>query len=553
MKWFFSCSGGRPWAVLAELAALAALWVAAALAVGCDDASLGGERGTDTGATADTSNLDTFGLDSTPDPADVEDAVDAPSDPDTADVFALDVADAADTADTLDTQDTSDPDAADTLDTQDATDPDAADSPDTLEPPPYAPARYPADTLRSPINGYTADRLQDIYDARPTGPRDDVLMKVGASGTVSTRLVFCFAPTSSYGYDLDGRSHLQDTIDHFNQAILSGGTTSFDRVTLAAEVGRSASWVISGTPSPLEQEIDAISPRFALVNYGTNDMGLGATYESALWPFVVNMTALLDQLEAEGIIPIITGLNPRGDSASAERWAKTYNAVTRALAEQRQVPFIDLLGASDPLANHGLLSDGIHGNSYTVDGSAQPCVFTAQGLAFNYNQRNLLTLATLDAVREVVLEGAPPPDPTADTWQGDGSPQNPFVIDRLPFSHSANTQTSPHRLINSYPACDSGQNEGGAELYYRLSLQAPTAVRWMVFDDATADLDLHLLGASGNPATCTARNDRIIQGSLGAGEHVLVVDSFVSSNGTERPGAFLLVVVPCEVGDPSCQ
>jgi hypothetical protein len=423
---------------------------------------------------------------------------------------------------------------------------------DTSDPPPPTPARYLTDSLRSPINGYVRERLLAIYDIRPDGPRDDVFMKVGASGTVSTRLVHCFAPSppSGYTYDLDGRAQLQETIDHF-RATTPAGATSFDRVTLAAEIGRSASWAISGAPSPLQREVAALNPRFALVNYGTNDMGLGATYESALWPFMRNMTALIDALLAQGIIPIITGLNPRDDLDGARLWAPIYNDATRALAEQYQVPYIDLLRASTPLAGLGMLSDGIHGNSYTVSGGAQPCIFTPEGLGFNYNNRNLLTLEALHDVRAVTLNGAPAPDPDTTPWQGDGSPQSPFLIDRLPFSHSADTAQSPHSLISGYPACDSGQNESGPELYYKLTLTAPTALRVMVFDDAVVDIDLHRLGASGDPASCADRHDRFLQGLLPAGDHTFVLDTFVGG-GTPRAGAYLLVVSPCDPDDTTC-
>ena len=74
----------------------------------------------------------------------------------------------------------------------------------------------------------------------------------------------------------------------------------------------------------MSQEISAINPRFALVSYGTNDMQQGATHLSALFSFYDNYTALLDELMGQGIIPIVTGLPPRGDNATATDWARTY-------------------------------------------------------------------------------------------------------------------------------------------------------------------------------------------------------------------------------------
>lgn len=201
---------------------------------------------------------------------------------------------------------------------------------------PSLPARYPADALLSPITESVASVLRGIA-GRSDLPDPQVFMKVGASGTVSSNFLRCFAgiPGSPYALDLDGRAELQPAIDHF-RAGDAAGATPFDRVSLAAMSGRSAVWAISGSPSPLEQEIAAINPRIALVNYGTNDMQLGTTHRSALWPFFANFSSLLDQVMGRGIVPVVTGLNPRTDLTSARLWVPTYNALTRAMAEARQ-------------------------------------------------------------------------------------------------------------------------------------------------------------------------------------------------------------------------
>ncbi len=331
------------------------------------------------------------------------------------------------------------------------------------------PTRYTESTLRSPVTETVATRLRDIATAEP-GRSDNVFMKVGASGTVSQHFMTCLAGSAQPGYtlDLDGRDDLLPSVNWFRTGE-ADGSTPFDRETLAAKIGRSATWAISGSPSPLETEIDAIDPRFALVNYGTNDMQLGTTHASALWPFYENLSALLDELEDGGIVPIVTGLNPRADLTDATAWVPTYNAVTLGVAEARQLPFINLYRAVNDLADHGLVGDGVHGNAYSSGGS-QPCVFTPGGLEFNYNVRNLLTMQVLDLVKlAVVDEVAMDAQEGSARIAGAGTIEDPFVIDQLPFTHWIDTSESESRLIDTYSGCAADQDESGPEYFYALA------------------------------------------------------------------------------------
>ena len=420
-------------------------------------------------------------------------------------------------------------------------------------PDPWAalPARYPPDQVLSPITPVVADELRAIAAAVP-GRDAHVFMKAGASGTVSPNLLHCFAglPGAFYTVELGGETDLEATIDHF-RAGDAAGTTPFDRPTLCAQVGKTAAWALGGSPSPLESEIAAVDPRFAVVNYGTNDMQMGTTYRSALFPFFANHSTLVDRLLAEGIVPLVSGLGPRGDSIAAARWVPTYDAVTRAIAEARQVPYLDMFVAYADLPGLGLSGDGLHGNVYVDGGIAKPCVFDALGLEHAYNTRNLYTLRAFDRMRRVVLDGEPAPDAPTPPVAGSGTAVDPFVVDRLPFTHTADTSTSTDSAIDAYPACDSGQDESGPERVYRFELEADTALRIVVLDRNGVDVDLHLLGDSPDPGSCLERRDRIIERALPAGVYHVVVDSFVAG-GVAAAGPYTLVVLACEPGDPDC-
>jgi hypothetical protein len=68
------------------------------------------------------------------------------------------------------------------------------------------------------------------------GPRDDAFAKVGASSTVSSGFLHCFAgPT----IDLGGRAHLSESIEYFS-TMDPAGVSLWRRESTAAVVGWSA-------------------------------------------------------------------------------------------------------------------------------------------------------------------------------------------------------------------------------------------------------------------------------------------------------------------------
>lgn len=409
------------------------------------------------------------------------------------------------------------------------------------EPPaPEHPALYPGGRTHSPITPFVAERIRAIA-AAATSAQPDVFMKVGASSTVSRSTLFCFADGP---VDLAEHRELDPTLQHF----LGGdaaGTTPFDRESEAAEVGRTAAWAIAGDPSPIDVERAALSPSIALVHYGTNDMGGGATFESALVAFQRNMTTLVDGLVEEGIIPVVFGVTRRGDDDDANHWVSAFNAASRGVAQREQVPFVDLHHAIDPLPGHGLGGDGLHLEAY--EGGA--CVLDADGLQHGYNVRNLVALEVLDRARAVIVDGVDALDPAAAALPGSGAAGDPWLIPGLPFAHDGSS-TSGARDVDVYPAC-SDADESGPELWYRLDLEEPTRIRALVLDGAGVDVDLHLVGDVASGDGCLARGHHRLEATLDPGTYHLAIDTFVAGD-VELSGDYLLVLVACDEDDASC-
>lgn len=404
--------------------------------------------------------------------------------------------------------------------------PDAGGGVDVLDPP----ALYPTDRTLSPISPSVVRSLTAI-DARGASLHGDVFAKVGDSITVSTAFMNCFAGTN---VNLAGRTELQPTIDLF-KAGDAAGTNPFVRVSLAASVGKTAGWAITGAPSPLTQETAAIAPRYALVMFGTNDVGNGTAY---IHTFAANMLTLVDQLMADGTVPILSSIPPRDDNATVDLMVPRYNEVVRAIAQGRQIPIMDLHRELMSLPDHGLLtSDHVHPNSYA--GGA--CVFTNAGLQYGYNVRNLISLESLARTRAAV-EGGTASDPPSVARVGDGTHARPIVIDALPFVDLADTSRSTSTDFTFY-SCAPSTNESGPEYVYQIVLNAPSALRATVFVRGNVDVDIQLLSDLSSSA-CLMRNDKeIFATSLNPGTYYLVVDSYVPADGVARAGEYILSVM----------
>ena len=463
----------------------------------------------------------------------------------------------ADVPDALDTSDT--PDAPDTRDTADGADssvaadtigedtsvPDVDTTRDVGPTPELGPVQYPGDRVHSPIPAVLAQHLREIA-AIDQALADDVFMKVGASSFAQNSFLKCFAGN----FDLAGLSHLEPARAFF-EAGQAADTNPFSRVSLAAKSGVNAGWAIAGDPGPMESEYLAVSPRFAFVMYGANDMGRAGSYEASLWLFGETMWTLVDELLSWGVTPILMTIGRRLDSAAADRWVQTYNSLIRGLAQGRGLPLVDLYQAYLPLPNFGVSSDGLHASSY----SSGACVLTSEGLRFGHNMRNRHLLEALSRVEAVVVDHMPAiaqDDQDARYLVGDGSPEIPFEVGQLPFTDLRSSLDSPHTNLDRYSGCGSNTNEGGPEYLYRIEVATRVRVRATVHDLGDTDIDLHLLDDTATEAGCLQRNHRIINVTLDPGVYHFALDTFIGAAGP-KGGEYIFTVIDCDAGPPGCQ
>ncbi|MCP4901160.1 MAG: hypothetical protein GY906_29675 [bacterium] len=372
-----------------------------------------------------------------------------------------------------------------------------------------AQTRYPAERDQSPITRQVAQGLSVIVaDGLSQGKYDNRFIKVGDSITVNPDYFMGQFTYPDYDpeihqtwddtRDLDRYEYLRSSMEHFLAGVMDGGETSFDRQSLAAQSGRTANWAVSGNPSPLQQEIAAVSPLFAVIMFGTNDIGWWDDNHIVMSWIIENLMQIVDECIAEGTVPILTAPPLRVDY---ELKMLTLSHLIRALSQARQIPFINYHRAMMPLPNYGLGSDGVHPSVYQWNWM---CHFTPEGLQYGNNVHNLVAMQAFDRALRATVLGAPALDFEPAALVGDGSQGSPFQVDGFPFIDTRSTTA------------------GDLDMTYALTLEESRELRFMVVYQGTTDVEVTLLDSS---LGLIESNDGLMDVALAAGQYYMVIET----------------------------
>ena len=421
------------------------------------------------------------------------------------------------------------------------------------------PTRYIIKDYHSPVTPYVAAQMKAIA-AKDTSQKGNVFMKVGDSHYDANindlgwnyGFMTCFSNQTKQAVTLDKYADLQAVVDAFQADV-----DSFNRDSDTAVGAQTTSYVLK--ESRLENEIKAIHPRFAFFGFGTNDMGSSGKsygsnsgYPKAMETYFRNVSKVVDKLMAAGVIPLISGVAPNyrkpadKDADQPQYAVPAFDAITRGIAEARQIPWYDTYNNFMALPSHGLRDDNVHEST-----NGSPCNFTADGLKNGANARNLGSIQMLRTSWDIVVNNGSAPDAVAEPFKGTGTPTDPFLITSLPYTHLADTSKSTNSLIQVYAGECKDSPEYGPEYYYKLTLEKKTQVKIFVVSADNADVDLHVLKEGTGADKCFRRSNIYMQGYLDAGTYYIVIDTYGKTGETE-PGQYLMGIVNCESGDPNC-
>lgn len=406
---------------------------------------------------------------------------------------------------------------------------------------------------------------------------------------------------------------LVPTIQHFRTAgitaldrgnVESGAATplrtrnGFSRYSIAALAGQQTAWPLSSrtgfqAPNPLTAEIAAMTPRWAIVMLGNNDLGPPATSLQAIVPQM--WTLLTTMTETHGIVPVLSALSP--DTSQGRKytpWVPHVNAALRGLAQGLQLPFVDLYEeltkdmflpqptSCTQVGDHwGLNSDGTHlTNQGGVQTGWSDYSAAGTGMAHGVPHRNITTVRAFSRVLDAVMDGVVPQvgarpdgrsfDPAAPTLvAGDGTAANPFLVDTAERVHTCGGEIFQWGDLGSSLAAHmvAGKDFGdgtsrsyscagasgaatttGPRFVYQLTLGATRPIRIeLVERNGVPNTAHHVYLLKGS--TCLRSAVTEIAGTVGAGTYTVVVDTV---NRNSARGDYLIAVAGCDPADTAC-
>lgn len=233
------------------------------------------------------------------------------------------------------------------------------------------------------------------------GNRPNVFMKVGDSVTDSQPFLLAYGQGG--GYDLGGYGYLQDVINHFaGVSPREGVANSFTNRSFAAITGATSASMLDGLwsdpgfcpdQSPLMCEINLTRPSVGLVLFGTQDMRVMQAFE-----FRINLSQVVEAMMFNGVIPVLSTFHNNEEYFGDQ--ALTFNNIIVDVANQYDIPLINLWKATQPLPNNGANpADPVH----LTQGDNNYYNFAGEENLYGVNMRNLLSLQALDDLYRNVL------------------------------------------------------------------------------------------------------------------------------------------------------
>ena len=210
-------------------------------------------------------------------------------------------------------------------------------------------------------------------------------------GDCMTENPYFLGPFGAGQFDLGAHTSLKSVLNQFDK-------DSFSRKGYAAAGGFNvagpldSTWsdpqLCKGGESPLACEYRTHKPSIALIMFGTNDVSY--TEPDAYNFYLRN---IISQTLDANVLPVLSTFPTRPENVEK---SLLLNQVVIKVAQDYDLPLINLNRALEPLPNHGVdPADTIH---LSVPPDKRSDVFTPEHLQFGFTTRNLVTLQALEAI-----------------------------------------------------------------------------------------------------------------------------------------------------------
>jgi len=218
----------------------------------------------------------------------------------------------------------------------------------------------------------------------------DVVSKIGDSNTANPRYL---EPLGQGQVELGAYRYLQPAVDYFGPG--------FDKADNATRVGLNTFSVFDpfwSNPTrcepdeyPLQCEFRVNKPALAVIMFGQNDTRVLNTEQ---WE--EQMRRIIEETLAANVIPALVTFSS-ADNADVYQQTITFNLILLDLADEYEVPVINLWAAARALPNRGIGADDAH-----LTGGGDVMAFTGREARDGVVLLNLLVLATLEDFRQTL-------------------------------------------------------------------------------------------------------------------------------------------------------
>ncbi len=241
-----------------------------------------------------------------------------------------------------------------------------------------------------PVIPTISDAMLDLYKrGQQMGNLSNAITKVGDSLSANVQYLI---PMSNTKRALGPYDFLTDTINYY------GGSIATDSV--AARIGMSTYGIVDpfwadkakcqSAETPLDCEYRLKKPSVAFIMFGPNDVR-SMTEDK----YAGQMRQVIEDSLAKGVIPVISTFSAHPDEEYF--WQSiNFNLQLVSLANEYQIPLINLWAAARVLPEYGLDRDKVHLKVNGLDFLKYDSGYEA---FYGVSLHNLLSICTLDEIR----------------------------------------------------------------------------------------------------------------------------------------------------------